>query len=65
MYYNDLDPETAAGIKELQKRITAHNLPDSALDETLLVATWNIREFGNPGHKRSKKSLHYIAEILS
>jgi endonuclease/exonuclease/phosphatase family metal-dependent hydrolase len=65
MYYNNLDEETASGMKELQKRIAAHNLPDSALDKTLLIATWNIREFGNPGHKRSKKSLYYIAEILS
>jgi len=65
MYYNDLDADTAAGMRELQKRIAAQNLPDSALDKTLLVATWNIREFGNPGHKRKKKSLYYIAEILS
>jgi endonuclease/exonuclease/phosphatase family metal-dependent hydrolase len=65
MYYNDLDQETAAGLKELQRRIATHSLPDSALDKTLKIATWNIREFGNPGHKRKKKSLYYIAEILS
>ncbi len=65
MYYNDLDQETAAGVKELQTRIAAQNLPDSALDKTLLIATWNIREFGNPAHTRKKKSLYYIAEILS
>lgn len=65
MQYNDLDKETAAGMKELQKRIVAQKIPDSALDKTLLIATWNIREFGNPGHKRKKKSLYYIAEILS
>ncbi len=65
MYYNNLDKETASGLKELQRRIATHNLPDSALDKTLKIATWNIREFGNPGHKRKKKSLYYIAEILS
>lgn len=65
MHYQNLDKKIAAGLKELQKRITAYHLPDSALDRTLKIATWNIREFGNPGHKRSKKSLYYIAEILS
>jgi len=65
MYYNNLDEETSAGLKELQRRIATHNLPESALDKTLKIATWNIREFGNPGHKRKKKSLYYIAEILS
>jgi len=64
MYYNNLDPETAKGVKELQRRIEAQNLPDSALDRTLKVATWNIREFGNPARKRMPKSLHYIAEVL-
>ena len=56
MYYNDLDEETAKGVKELQRRIYAQNLPDSALDKTLKIATWNIREFGNPARKRKPGS---------
>ncbi len=64
MHHGQLDPATAEGLKELQKRIAKHKLPSSSLDETLLVATWNIREFGNPGRPRTDKSLHYIAEIL-
>ena len=65
MKYANLEPDIAKGLKELQARIAKANIPDSALDRTLLIATSNIREFGNPGHKRSKKSLYYIAEILS
>ncbi len=65
MNYSNLDRETAEGLKELQKRIAAHKLPESSLDKTLKIATWNIREFGHPGKPRLKKSLYYIAEILS
>ena len=64
MFHGDIDAETATGLKELQKRIAAHKLPASSLDQTLKIATWNIREFGNPARPRLSKSLHYIAEIL-
>jgi endonuclease/exonuclease/phosphatase family metal-dependent hydrolase len=43
-------------------------VPTRTLDEKLLVATWNIRELGNPTPKegpRTKEALHYLAEILS
>jgi endonuclease/exonuclease/phosphatase family metal-dependent hydrolase len=62
MDYQNLDKETAEGLKELQNRIDAHNLPSSSLDETIKIASWNIREFGKK--PRKKKSLYYIAEIL-
>jgi len=45
------------------------NIPAKDLDETLLLATWNIRDFDKKNRKgfgkRSKESLFYIAEILS
>ena len=65
MHYQNLEPEIATGLKELQRRIAAHKLPESSLDKTLKIATWNIREFGNPARPRTKKSLYYIAEIMS
>jgi len=37
-------------------------IPQKTATDTLLLATWNIREFGN---NRRKESLHYIAEIIS
>ncbi|MGH6660349.1 MAG: endonuclease/exonuclease/phosphatase family protein [Rhodospirillales bacterium] len=64
MHHGNIDRDTAAGLKELQRRIAKHKLPESSLDKTLKIATWNIREFGNPARPRTRKSLHYIAEIL-
>ena len=40
----------------------SRQIPTKTAAETLLLATWNIREFGN---KRRNESLHYIAEIIS
>ena len=37
-------------------------MPQSILDETTNLATWNIREFGR--RPRLPKSLHYIAELI-
>lgn len=65
MDLTNLDRETADGLRELVQRIDALKLPASCLDKTLKIATWNIREFGNPARPRLKKSLYYIAEILS
>jgi endonuclease/exonuclease/phosphatase family metal-dependent hydrolase len=38
------------------------DVPAKTVTETLLLATWNIREFGD---NRTDESLHYIAEIIS
>jgi len=37
-------------------------IPKKTATDTLLLATWNIREFGN---NKSDESLHYLAEIIS
>lgn len=62
MFHGDADDETARGLLELKKRIAKAKIPPSKLDETLTIATWNIRDFGKK--PRRAKSLHYIAEIL-
>lgn len=49
-------------MRELRRRIGAAGIPSSSLDETINLATWNIREFGEK--RRSKAAIHYIAEIL-
>jgi endonuclease/exonuclease/phosphatase family metal-dependent hydrolase len=38
------------------------DIPQKTATDTLLLATWNIREFGD---NRRKESLYYIAEIVS
>src|SRR3970040_1290750 len=65
MFHNlkvGIDQRIARGLKELRRRIRLANLPSSQLDETLNLATWNIREFGKK--ERRPESIHYIAEIL-
>jgi hypothetical protein len=60
--HGDLSPEIAAGLKLLRSRIDSAGVPSSKLDETINLATWNIREFG--AGPRTEASLHYIAEIM-
>ena len=41
-------------------------IPQKSLDDNLLLASWNIREFDSPSFgKRSDEAMHYIAEIIS
>jgi len=62
MFHGDLSKEIAQGLIELQSRIKKAQIPSSKLDETLNIATWNIREFGK--EKRTEAAIHYIGEIL-
>jgi endonuclease/exonuclease/phosphatase family metal-dependent hydrolase len=62
MNHGNVSPEIAKGLKVLRSRIAKAKIPSSKLDETLNIATWNIREFGKK--KRSDAAIHYIAEIL-
>jgi endonuclease/exonuclease/phosphatase family metal-dependent hydrolase len=62
MNHGKISPEIAKGLKVLRSRIEKAKIPSSKLDETLNVATWNIREFGKKA--RSEAAIHYIAEIL-
>jgi endonuclease/exonuclease/phosphatase family metal-dependent hydrolase len=62
MNHGKITNEIAKGLVELRRRIAAAKIPSSKLDETLNIATWNIREFGR--RRRKDASIHYIAEIL-
>ncbi|HEY5614868.1 MAG TPA: endonuclease/exonuclease/phosphatase family protein [Bacteroidota bacterium] len=62
MNHGNISPEIAKGLLALQKRIEAANIPSSKIDETLNIATWNIREFGKK--PRTEAAIHYVAEIL-
>ena len=62
MHHGKVSKKIAAGLKVLKKRIDKAEIPSSKLDESLNLATWNIREFGKKARKEI--SLHYIAEIL-
>jgi endonuclease/exonuclease/phosphatase family metal-dependent hydrolase len=62
MFHGDITAEVALGLKELQRRIGLAGILPSKLDETLNLASWNIREFGKK--PRRNESLHFIAEII-
>ena len=62
MHHGTISTNIAKGLKVLRKRITAAKIPSSSLDETLNLATWNIREFGKT--KRKKAAIHLIAEVM-
>lgn len=63
MIHRNISRDTARGLKELRRRIEASKVPSSLLDEQILIASWNIREFGKK--RRTPEAIHYIAEILS
>lgn len=54
--------DIARGLIKLKERIEDARIPDSKLDKTFNLATWNIREFGR--QPRTQAAIHYIAEIL-
>jgi len=59
----DKEESTRIAEKLLALRCQLDNqIPQKTATETLLLATWNIREFGD---NRRTESLHYIAEIIS
>lgn len=62
MFHGTLSLDIANGIKALRERNEAARIPSSMLDETLSIATWNIREFGKA--RRSEAAIHHIAEII-
>ncbi len=59
------DRRTAQGLLKLREKL-AQQVPQRTVNETLLLATWNIRDFDSAkyGH-RSKEAMYYIAEIIS
>lgn len=62
MHHGTVDKKIAMGLKVLKDRITSAQIPPSKLDESILLATWNVREFGK--RPRLDSSIHYIAEVI-
>lgn len=56
----------AENLLKLKGSFEGKNIPLRCIDKTLMLATWNIREFDNAKYGvRSKEPLFYIAEIIS
>ena len=63
MDHSGLKLNELKALKVLKGRIKTSKIPPSVIDKSINIATWNIRHWGQK--KRSKCSLHYIAEILN
>ncbi len=59
------DQRTAQGLLLLREKL-AEQVPKRTVNETLLLATWNIRDFDSSKYGlRSDEAMYYIAEIIS
>lgn len=68
--YKSIDSNTPEGRrtagKLLDLKIALDALPSKTVESTLMLATWNIREFGGTkSGGREAEPLYYIAEIIS
>ena len=65
------DRRTAENLLKIRESIARNsdgtiNVPERTTNETLLLCTWNIREFDSGKYgQRSNESIYYIAEIIS
>jgi hypothetical protein len=62
----DVQRRAAEGILRLRKTLKVDGVPARTVDETLLLATWNIREFDSAKYgDRCTECFYYIAEIIN
>lgn len=56
VFHGAVSKEIAKSLQVLKKRIAAARIPPSKLDESVNIATWNIREFRRK--RRSEAAIH-------
>lgn len=70
-FYRDLNSAVPAGKRTIEKLLALRKsldeqIPQRTLEKTLLLATWNIREFDSPKYgARTPESYYYLAEIIA
>lgn len=70
-FYYKIDSRKPEGRRTAERLLLlrhhlAAQIPRRTLNDTLLLATWNIREFDSPAYgERVPEAFYYIAEILS
>jgi endonuclease/exonuclease/phosphatase family metal-dependent hydrolase len=70
-FYRDLHSNTATGKRTIEKLLQLRSkmdmeIPSKTAEKTLLLATWNIREFDSPAYgERIPEAMYYIAEIIA
>jgi hypothetical protein len=68
--YKDLNPSGPEGKRTIERLLKLRKalgaIPERTQKETLLLATWNLREFDSPKYgPRMNEALYYIAEIMA
>jgi hypothetical protein len=69
--YKSIDSNTVEGRRTAERLLTLKleldkAIPAKTVDPTLMLATWNLREFGGTkSGGREDEPLYYIAEIMS
>ncbi len=69
--YEKLSKDTEAGKRAIERLLKLRQelrgqIPERSLHDTLLLATWNIRDFDKPAYgARVDEAIYYIAEIIS
>lgn len=70
-FYHTINPTSSAGKRTLERLIVLRSqlddeVPQRTYQDTLLLATWNIREFDSPAYgRRLPEAFYYIAEIIA
>ena len=68
-FYQKIDPKKESDKRTLERllllRKALEDIPERTQKKTLLLATWNIREFDSPKYeKRMDEAIYYLAEIV-
>jgi hypothetical protein len=62
----EIRKRTAEGLKRLTQQFADEGIPERTVSGTLLLATWNIREFDSAKYgERCAECFYYIAEIIN
>jgi len=70
-FYKSIDGKKQPGQRTIEGLLRMRaaldlDIPSKSLDDTLLLASWNLREFGgDKSGGREDEPLFYIAEIMS
>lgn len=70
-FYQNIDPKAEHSPRLLERLLALRQqldreVPTRTQSETLLLATWNIREFDSPAYgERLPEAFYYIAEIIA
>jgi endonuclease/exonuclease/phosphatase family metal-dependent hydrolase len=70
-FYREIDESSKEGQRTLERLLALReqldrDIPGRTLEDTLLLATWNIREFDSPAYgERILEAFYYIAEIVA